>query len=59
MVTPSTTGYAAVIAVAVTAGPRRFGMLTVDAPEVGQFTHTDVELVRVLANLLGSGQAQS
>ena len=57
MVTPSTKGYAAVIAVAVTAGSRRFGMLTVDAPEVGQFTHTDVELVRVLANLLGSGQA--
>ena len=59
MVSPSTTGYAAVIAVAVTAGSRRFGMLTVDAPEVGLFTHTDVELVRVLANLLGSGQAQS
>ena len=59
MVTPSTQGYAAVIAVAVTAGSRRFGMLTVDAPEVALFTHTDVELVRVLANLLGSGQAQS
>jgi putative methionine-R-sulfoxide reductase with GAF domain len=57
VITPSTPGYAAVIAVAVTAGPRRFGMLTVDAPQVGQFTQTDVELVRVLANLLGSGQA--
>ena len=59
VVTPNTQGYAAVISVAVTAGSRRFGMLTVDAPQVGQFTQTDVELVRVLANLLGSGQAQT
>lgn len=47
------------IAVAVTAGSRLIGMLTVDAPASGDLTSTDVELVRVLANLLGSGLAQA
>jgi hypothetical protein len=60
MVIPTTPGsYGTVIAVAVTAGPVRLGMLTVDAPEVGDLTHSDIELVRVLANLLGSGLAQA
>lgn len=53
---PSTPGvYGTVIAVAVTAGEERLGLLTVDAPRVGDLTLTHVELLRVLANLLGSG----
>jgi putative methionine-R-sulfoxide reductase with GAF domain len=60
MITPSDPGtYRSVIAVAVTAGRQRIGMLTVDAPDVGELTRTDVEMVRVLANLLGSGLAQT
>jgi putative methionine-R-sulfoxide reductase with GAF domain len=60
MITPSAPGtYRSVIAVAVTAGRQRIGMLTVDAPELGELTETDVEMVRVLANLLGSGLAQT
>lgn len=59
LVTPSAPGYRTVIAVAVTAGARRLGMLTVDAPEQGDLTSNHVELVRVLANLLGSGLAQA
>lgn len=59
LVTPSAPGYRTVIAVAVTAGARRLGMLTVDAPEPGDLTSTHVELIRVLANLLGSGLAQA
>jgi hypothetical protein len=59
MITPTSPGqYATVIAVAVTAGPTPLGLLTVDAPVVGQLTTVDVELVRVLANLLGSGLVQ-
>lgn len=60
MIAPSAPGtYRSVIAVAVTAGSRRIGLLTVDAESVGDLTATDVELVRVLANLLGSGLAQA
>jgi hypothetical protein len=59
LVTPSAAGYRTVIAVAVTAGARRLGMLTVDAPQPDDLTTTHVELVRVLANLLGSGLAQA
>jgi hypothetical protein len=59
MVTPSHPGdYRTVLAVAVTAGPRRLGMLTVDAVRRGDLTATDVELVRVLGNLLGAGLGQ-
>lgn len=59
LITPTSAGqYATVIAVAVTAGPIPLGLLTVDAPQVGQLTTIDVELVRVLANLLGSGLVQ-
>jgi hypothetical protein len=59
MVTPSPgAGYRTVVAVAVTAGSLPLGMLTVDAPHVGDLGAIDVELVRVLANLLGAGLAQ-
>jgi hypothetical protein len=59
LITPTSPGqYATVIAVAVTAGPTPLGLLTVDAPAVGDLTPVDVELVRVLANLLGSGLVQ-
>jgi hypothetical protein len=56
---PLTPEYASVIAVAVGAGPDRFGLLTVDAEAAGNLTQTDVELVRVLGNLLGCGLAQA
>jgi hypothetical protein len=60
MITPTTPGtYRTVVAVAVTAGPLPLGLLTVDAPRVGDLSGTDVELVRVLANLLGAGLAQA
>ncbi|WP_147432019.1 GAF domain-containing protein [Motilibacter peucedani] len=59
-VTPSPRGgYATVIAAAVNAGSERIGLLTVDAPAVGELGGTDVEVVRVLANLLGAGLAES
>jgi hypothetical protein len=59
MVTPSPgAGYATVAAVAVTAGSWPLGMLTLDAPVAGQLDQSDVELLRVLANLLGAGLAQ-
>lgn len=57
LVTPSTTGYASVVAVAVRAGERRLGLLTVDAPEPGVLGESDKEFVRVLANLLAAGLA--
>ncbi|GAA4355838.1 GAF domain-containing protein [Angustibacter luteus] len=59
MVTPTTgSGYRTVVAVAVTAGPVPLGLLTVDAPGLGDLSEDDVELVRVLANLLGAAQGQ-
>jgi hypothetical protein len=59
MVTPSPgAGYATVAAVAVTAGSWPLGMLTLDAPVVGELDQSDIELMRVLANLLGAGLAQ-
>jgi hypothetical protein len=59
MVAPSTgAGYLTVVAVAVTAGSQPLGLLTIDAPHVGDLGPTDVELARVLANLLGAGLAQ-
>lgn len=59
MVTPSPgAGYETVAAVAVTAGSWPLGMLTVDAPRAGTLDQSDVELLRVLANLLGAGLAQ-
>lgn len=60
VVTPTTPGaYETVVAVAVTAGSESLGLLTVDAPHTGDLSMTDVELVRVLANLLGSGLGRS
>ncbi len=60
LVTPTAPGdYRTVIAVAVTAGSQKLGMLTVDAIDVGDLSQIDVELVRVLANLLGSGLVQA
>jgi hypothetical protein len=56
---PAAPDYTSVVAVAVAAGPERFGVLTVDAPAVANLTQTDVELVRVLGNLLGCGLAQA
>lgn len=59
MVAPTAgAGYASVVAVAVTAGSRPLGLLTVDVPRTGDLDEPDVELVRVLANLLGAGLAQ-
>jgi hypothetical protein len=59
MVTPTAgSNYRSVIAVAVTAGPLSMGLLTVDSPQVGDLTENDVELMRVLANLLGAAQGQ-
>lgn len=51
-------GYVSVVAVAVTAGSRPLGLLTVDAAHTGDLDESDVELLRVLANLLGAGLAQ-
>lgn len=60
IVVPTNPGdYETVIAVAVTAGSRRLGMLTVDAPNTGDLGSTDAELIRVLANLLGAGVARA
>lgn len=59
LVTPTTPGeYNTVIAAAVTAGGRRLGMLTVDAPHTGELSAADSELMRVLASLLGAGVAR-
>lgn len=60
MVTPSHADtYRSVLAAAVTAGAQRLGLLTVDDPTPARFGPVDVELVRVLANLLGTGLAQA
>jgi hypothetical protein len=59
LVDPGMPEFASVVAVAVAAGDGRFGLLTVDAPSGGHLTQTDVELVRVLGNLLGCGLAQA
>jgi hypothetical protein len=59
LITPTNPGdYATVIATAVRAGSRPLGLLTVDASQVGELTPSHVELIRVLANLLGSGLVQ-
>jgi hypothetical protein len=59
LITPTNPGdYETVIAIAVTAGPRALGLLTVDAAKPGELTTSHVELIRVLANLLGSGLVQ-
>ncbi|GAA1687003.1 hypothetical protein GCM10009765_40660 [Fodinicola feengrottensis] len=57
-VLPRTDGYRTLIAVTVTAGSQRLGLLTVDSPVPGDLTEIDKELVRVLGNLLAGGIAQ-
>ncbi|WP_130493903.1 GAF domain-containing protein [Motilibacter rhizosphaerae] len=60
LVTPSPrSGYRTVIAASVQAGATPLGLLTVDAPAVGDLTATDVEVVRVLAGLLAAGLAEA
>ncbi len=51
--------YRTFIAAAVLAGDESYGMLTVDAPEPGVLTDEDLEVMKVLANLLGAGLALS
>lgn len=50
--------YRTLIAVTVTAGSARLGLLTVDSLMPGDLTEIDKELVRVLGNLLAGGIAQ-
>ena len=59
VIRPSAPGYGTVIAVAVTAGSERYGLLTVDSPLPGDLSPTDIDLIRVLGNLLGCGLAQA
>lgn len=60
LVEPSVdSGYRTVIAVAVPAGQVPLGLLTVDAAQRGDLSPIDLELIRVLANLLGAGLAQT
>lgn len=60
LVEPSVdSGYQTVIAVAVPAGHVPLGLLTVDAVGHGDLVPSDLELIRVLANLLGAGLAQT
>lgn len=49
--------YRSVIAVAVTAGSERYGMLTVDAPEPDALTERDLTLMRAFASHLGAAIA--
>lgn len=51
--------YDCVLAVTVRAGGRHHGLLTLDAPGAGSLTSTELELVSVLANLLGAGLASA
>jgi hypothetical protein len=47
--------YRSFISIAVFCGDQEFGMLTVDAPEVGAFDGTDLNVMRAMAQLLGTG----
>lgn len=55
----STTNYETFITVGVVHGGRVYGMLNIDAPEVGQLGETDLKLATLLANLLAMGNALS
>ena len=60
LVVPSPgSGYRSVIAASVRAGAEPLGLLTVDVPVANGLTDTHVEIVRVLANLLGAGLADA
>jgi GAF domain-containing protein len=50
-------GYRSFVAVPVVAGQTAYGMLTVDAVDVGGVTEDDVQLVRLLAGLLATALA--
>jgi hypothetical protein len=45
------------LAVAVYAGDNEFGMLTVDAPEAGALSQSDLDIAGALAQILGAGLA--
>jgi GAF domain-containing protein len=47
--------YRSFISLAVFCGDQDFGMLTVDAPEPGAFDETDLNVMRAMAQLLGTG----
>jgi hypothetical protein len=47
--------YRSFISIAVFSGDDDFGMLTVDAPEAAAFDETDVNVMRAMAQLLGTG----
>ena len=49
--------YRSVLAVAVTAGTQRYGMLTVDSPVPGAFLKSDLNMMRMLASQLGAAIA--
>ncbi|MFC8794258.1 GAF domain-containing protein [Streptomyces cinereoruber] len=52
----SANDYVAVIAAPVVDGTRHFGMLSVDAPELGQFADEHQQLIGALATLLAAGR---
>lgn len=52
--TPTASEYRTFLSVAVGAGLRRYGMLSLDAPEVGDLVEQDADLTRVLAALLAA-----
>jgi GAF domain-containing protein len=47
--------YRSFISIAVFCGDQDFGMLTVDAPEARAFDETDLNVMRAMAQLLGTG----
>ncbi|NJP96441.1 GAF domain-containing protein [Nonomuraea sp. FMUSA5-5] len=49
--------YRTFIAVSVTAGDEQYGALSIDSPAPNSFGERDVQIMRMLANLLGSGLA--
>ena len=55
VVTPRSPGYRTIVGVAVGAGDRPVGLLSVDCPSPGDLQHDDLALLRVLANLLAAG----
>ncbi|MFC8350742.1 GAF domain-containing protein [Streptomyces sp. NPDC057280] len=54
IINPQGIGYKSVIAVPVRADGKRFGVLTVDAPEYADFIPAHVDLMKTLANVLAA-----
>jgi hypothetical protein len=54
---PKDRSYQTAIAAAVTAGDTRYGVLTLDAAEANTLGQTDLQIVKTLASLLGTGLA--